>query len=78
MSRLDHEKLNRKKKPQGLHQGKLGRYNPVLDGKMPWGKHKFKRFADLPLDYLTWAVQNIESGPLRDKLDNEYIKRFSK
>jgi hypothetical protein len=75
MAKIDHEKLNRRS-TSGLHDGYLGRYDPVLDGKMPWGKYKHRRFAGLPLDYLAWAVQNIDAGSLRDKLDGEYLRRM--
>ena len=34
---------------------------PIVQTVMPFGKHKGKKFADLPLDYLTWLINNADS-----------------
>jgi hypothetical protein len=73
---LNHERINSRERKSTLHGGYLGRYNPVLDGKMPWGKHKLKRFTELPQDYLDWAVMNISDIKLRERLDQEWLRRY--
>lgn len=33
---------------------------------MPFGKHKGKAMADLPIDYLTWLAKNCNMADVRD------------
>ena len=53
-----------------------GYYVPRLRRKvMPIGKYKNYEFRDLPMDYLKWAILNIDKDHLLDDLIKELQRR---
>ncbi len=42
---------------------------------MPFGKYKNYEFRDLPMDYLQWAILNINEDHLLDDLIRELQRR---
>ncbi len=43
---------------------------------MPFGKHKDMLLSDLPISYLTWAVENLDSPEVVSALEKELEKRY--
>lgn len=42
--------------------------------KMPFGKYKGQALEDLPGDYLTWCLENLDdarNGPLLEEMQNQ-------
>ena len=44
---------------------------------MPWGKHKGKKLANIPNDYLLWLRDEIQKTvPIRRSLDNKELLEY--
>lgn len=56
--------------PQPIDSEKLNAFT------MPIGKHKGKRLAQIPVDYLVWAVQNI-SGKSINRHITAYLESIA-
>lgn len=53
-------------------------YNEYMYTKMTFGKHKGKFIKDIPLDYLKWAIMNIEDRGLATMFSIELQRREPK
>jgi exodeoxyribonuclease X len=48
--------------------------------KMPFGKHKGTPLDELPLDYMTWILENLSDmrDDLREELQNQVLLKQGK
>lgn len=42
---------------------------------MPFGKYKGYQYQDVPIEYILWAVENLDYSTVKEKLLNEIKKR---
>jgi uncharacterized protein (DUF3820 family) len=56
----------------------MAKYNDYKYTKMPWGKYKGYFLKDIPLDYIKWAVMNLEDQALAHMFGIELQRRQPK
>lgn len=44
---------------------------------MPWGKHKGKYIRNIPIDYVKWAIINLDQG-MAEMFSIELQRRYPK
>jgi len=52
---------------------------PIIIDRMPFGKHKGKLIKDVPMDYWTWALNNVDSlQEDKDEYDPDFAASVAK
>ncbi len=52
-------------------------HKPRLITKMPFGKYRGVALTELPIDYMRWAIQNMDAKDVKDAIKRAYDERMA-